>query len=81
MRKRTTIRFEPQVLRAVRRKAAVMGCSMSDVVNDAVRRTVAEDAADLAAFAKRRDEPTIDLAKVAAPPRRRRTSRRDGGAT
>jgi hypothetical protein len=45
-------------------KAAAMDRSISDVVNDAVRQTLSEDAADLEVFEKRRREPTLDFEEV-----------------
>ena len=48
--KRATIYFDPVVHRALRMKAAATDRSLSDMVNDAVRVSLAEDAEDLAAF-------------------------------
>jgi hypothetical protein len=59
--KRSTIYFEPELHRAVRLKAAATDASISDIVNDAVRRSLSEDAEDLEAFEKRRREPSIDF--------------------
>ena len=62
--KRSTIYFDPDLHRALRLKAAAMDRSISDVVNDAVRQTLSEDAADLEVFEKRRREPTLDFEAV-----------------
>ena len=62
--KRSTIYFDPDLHRALRLKAAATDRSISDVVNDAVRQTLSEDAADLDAFEKRRREPTLDFEEV-----------------
>jgi len=59
--KRTTVYFEPDIHRALRLKSAVSERSMSEMVNDAVRTSLAEDAEDLAAFDDRADEPTVDF--------------------
>lgn len=59
--KRSTIYFDPDLHRALRLKAAATDRSISDVVNDAVRQTLSEDAADLEVFEKRRREPTLDF--------------------
>ena len=59
--KRTTIYFEPDIHRALRLKSVVSERSMSEMVNDAVRTSLAEDAEDLAAFDDRADESTIDF--------------------
>jgi len=53
---RATVYFEPDVRRALRLKAAASDRSISDMVNDAVKSALAEDAEDLAAFAKRKSE-------------------------
>ena len=42
-------------------KSAVSERSISEMVNDAVRVALAEDADDLSAFDSRADEPTIDF--------------------
>ncbi|KAA9134003.1 CopG family transcriptional regulator [Marinihelvus fidelis] len=57
--KRSTIYFDPQLHAALRLKAAHTDRSVSDLVNDAVRASLAEDQEDLAAFADRVAEPTI----------------------
>lgn len=59
--KRTTVYFEPDIHKALRLKSAVSERSISEMVNDAVRTSLAEDAEDLAAFDDRADEPTIDF--------------------
>lgn len=62
--KRSTIYFDPELHRALRLKAAAMERSISDVVNDAVRQTLSEDASDLEVFEKRRREPELDFEEV-----------------
>jgi hypothetical protein len=62
--KRATIYFDPQLHRALKLKAADGGRSVSEIVNDAVRLALDEDAADFQAIEDRRDEPTIDFATV-----------------
>ncbi len=69
--KRSTIYFDPDLHRAVRMKAAAMDRTVSDVVNDAVRRSLSEDAEDLEAFGKRRREPTLDFEDVVRSMKRR----------
>ena len=59
--KRTTIYFESEIHKALRLKSAVSERSISEMVNDAVRASLAEDAEDLVAFDERADEPTIDF--------------------
>jgi hypothetical protein len=59
--KRTTIYFDPEIHQALRLKSAVSERSISEMVNDAVRSSLAEDAEDLAAFDDRADEPAVDF--------------------
>lgn len=68
--KRSTIYFDPDLHRALRLKAAATDQSISDVVNEAVRQTLSEDAADLEVFAKRRREPVLDFEEVVLSLRR-----------
>jgi plasmid stability protein len=57
--KRATVYFESDVHRALRLKAAASDRSISDMVNDAVKAALAEDAEDLAAFAERKAEKSL----------------------
>ena len=59
--KRTTVYFEPDIHKALRLKSAVSERSISEMVNEAVRYSLAEDAEDLVAFDERADEPTVDF--------------------
>jgi hypothetical protein len=59
--KRATIYFDAEVHRALRMKSVVADSSISDLVNDAVKVSLAEDAEDLAAFEERRHEPARDF--------------------
>ena len=54
--KRATVYFEADVHRALRLRAAANERSMSDMVNDAVKAALAEDAVDFEAFDERRKE-------------------------
>ena len=69
--KRATIYLEPELHRAVRMKAAEIEKSVSDLVNAAVRQSLAEDADDLAAFRARAKEPNLDFEAVVRDLRRR----------
>ena len=51
--KRATVYFDPALHRALRLKAAATECSISDLVNDAVKQALAEDAEDFEAFEAR----------------------------
>jgi len=57
--KRTTVYLDPAMHRALQHKALETSRSVSDLVNDAIRNTLAEDAEDLAAFAERVHEPLV----------------------
>ena len=57
--KRATVYFDQSIHKALRIKAAETDQSVSDLVNEAVRHTLAEDADDLAAFRNRAKEPTV----------------------
>ncbi len=59
--KRATIYFEPDVHRALRLRAAANERSMSDMVNDAVKLALAEDALDLEAFDRRKAERSLSF--------------------
>ena len=57
--KRSTVYFEPEVHQALRLKAAFTHRSVSDLVNEAVRKVLHEDQEDLAAYENRVSEPTM----------------------
>jgi hypothetical protein len=59
--KRATVYFDPDIHRALRLKAAAADRSISDIVNEAVQLSLAEDASDLAAFEERKYEPTVSF--------------------
>jgi len=69
--KRATVFFDPELHRALRLKAAETERSVSDLVNEAVRLSLAEDATDLLATYERRAEPGIDFETVVKDLRRR----------
>lgn len=72
--KRATIYFDPRLHRDLRRRAALTNRTISDLVNQAVRESLAEDAQDLAAFEKRKREPSLAFEKALAAIERRRKS-------
>lgn len=59
--KRATIYFDADVHRALRLKAAASDRSISDMVNDAVKTALAEDAEDMAAFNQRKTEKSFSF--------------------
>jgi hypothetical protein len=63
-KKRATVYFDPDLHRALRLKAAETERSLSDLVNEAVKLSLAEDAEDLAAFDQRAREPNLAFEDV-----------------
>ena len=59
LQKRATVYFDPHLHKALRLKAAETDRSLSDLVNEAVRLSLAEDAEDLVAFEHRVSEPNL----------------------
>ena len=68
---RATVYLDPSLHKALRVKAAHTGGTISELVNAAVRQTLAEDASDLAAFAERAKEPSLSFEDVLKDLRRR----------
>lgn len=69
--KRATVYFDSELHRALRLKAAETDRSLSDLVNEAVRLNLAEDADDLAAFKQRAREPSLPFESVVKDLKRR----------
>lgn len=69
--KRATVYFEPSLHKALRIKAAHTDNSLSELVNASVRRTLAEDAEDLATFERRAKEPVLSFEEVLKDMKRR----------
>ncbi len=57
--KRSTVYLEPALHKALRLQALETSRSVSELINDAVRDELAEDASDLALFEERKNEATI----------------------
>jgi len=57
--KRATVYLEPELHRALRLKSVETSRSLSELLNDAIRDDLAEDADDLAVFDARKHEPTL----------------------
>ena len=64
LQKRSTIYLDSAIHRALRIKAAELDRSISDLVNEAVKLSLAEDAEDLAAFEERAQEPNLPFEDV-----------------
>ena len=62
--KRTTVYFDPSLHKALRVKAAETDQSVSAIVNEAVRRSLTEDAEDLEAFDERCREQNLKFEDV-----------------
>jgi len=62
--KRSTVYFDPDLYKALKIKAAHSERSLSELINQAIRYSLAEDAEDLSAFAERKNEPNLDFEKV-----------------
>ncbi len=62
--KRATVYLDPMLHKALRIKAAETSRSISDLINEAIRLSLAEDAEDLAAFEERVNEPLVPFEDV-----------------
>ncbi len=69
--KRVTVYFDSDVHKALRLRAAASDRSVSDMVNDAVRVSLAEDASDLEAFSARRNEKSLSFVSFVSCLKRR----------
>lgn len=64
MLKRATVYLEPKIHRAIKMKAVETDSTVSDVVNEALRLSLREDAIDLAAIRSRAHEPSRSFEEV-----------------
>ena len=62
--KRSTVYFDPDLYKALKIKAVQHEKSLSELINQAVRWSLVEDAEDLAAFEAKKNEPNLDFEKV-----------------
>jgi hypothetical protein len=69
--RRATVYFDERLHRALRLKAAEAERTISDLVNEAVRASLAEDLEDLEAFRQRAAEPTRSFEEVVRELKRR----------
>jgi len=69
--KRATVYLEPDLHRALRLKSVETSRSVSEILNDAIRSELVEDAEDLAAFDARKREPTVAFEDFVKDLRRR----------
>jgi predicted transcriptional regulator len=56
---RATVYLDPELHKALRLKAVETTQTISKLVNDAIKESLAEDAEDIAAFEERAKEPLI----------------------
>ena len=57
--RRATVYLDPVLHKALRLQSVETARSVSDLINEAVRDELAEDASDLASFERRKNEPTV----------------------
>jgi len=62
--KRTTVYLDSDLHHALRIKAAETEHSMSELVQDAIKLSLAEDSIDLSAFEQRKKEPSLPFEDV-----------------
>lgn len=62
--KRSTVYLDPVLHRALKLKALETSRSMSELINEALKESLAEDAEDFAAFDERADEPLISYEQM-----------------
>ncbi len=69
--KRATVYFDAELHKALRLKATELERSLSDLVNEAVQQSFAEDAEDLRAHKERAKEKALPFSSVVADLKRR----------
>ena len=69
--KRATVYFDASIHQALRLKAAATDRSISDMVNDAVKVALAEDAEDLEAFDQHKSERSVSFESLVRDLRKR----------
>ena len=57
--KRTTIYLDPTLHKTLRLKSVAVSKSVSELINDAIKESLAEDFEDITAFEERAKEPLI----------------------
>ena len=62
--KRATVYFDPIIHKALKLKSIETAKSISELVNEAVKGVLAEDAEDIMAFENRADEPRISFSDM-----------------
>ena len=62
--KRATVYFDPAIHKALKLKAVETSKSISDLVNMAVKESLAEDAEDISAYEERANEPLMSFSEM-----------------
>ena len=62
--KRATVYFDPIIHKALKLKSIETSKSISELVNEAVKEILKEDAEDISAFEARADEPLISFSEM-----------------
>ena len=62
--KRATVYFDPAIHKALKLKSIETSKSISDLVNMAVKESLAEDAEDIRAYEERANEPLISFSEM-----------------
>jgi len=62
--KRATVYFDPLIHKALKIKSLETSKSISELVNQAVKEALAEDAEDITAFEERANEPLISFSEM-----------------
>lgn len=62
--KRATVYLDPQLHKVLKLKAAETSVSISQIIDEALRKELAEDEQDLKVFQVRAKEPTVSYEKL-----------------
>jgi len=62
--KRATVYLDPQLHKVLKLKAAETSVSISQIIDEALRKELAEDEQDLKVFQDRAKEPTVSYEKL-----------------
>lgn len=64
MAKRATVYFEPDIHKALKLKSIETSRSISELVNEAVKGALSEDAEDIQAYEERISEPLVSYSEM-----------------
>ncbi len=64
LKKRATVYFDPDIHRAIKIRAAMTNKSISEFIDETIRREFFEDEEDLRAFKERANESTLSFENV-----------------